>query len=502
MKIIAKKESASARIHRWRKDPISFVKENFKVDPDAWQRKALTAFASGDVQAQRIAMKSCKGPGKTALLAWVIWNFLGCYGEVHEHPKGKVTGITEQNLEDNLWPELAKWQDRSSYLSGAFTWTKRRIFANDHPKTWFISMQAWPKSGDQQAQANTLAGLHGKFVLFVIDEAGGVPSAVEVTAEAGLANAEMDGGWAKIVIAGNPTHLEGALYDACVTDSHLWTVIEITGDPDDPDRSPRIGLVYARQQIEKYGRDNPWVLVNIFGKFPPASINALLGPEEVEAAQKRVLKDDQWNWAQKRIGVDVARFGDDRTVIQKRQGLNCSFPPIILRHQRTTDIAARVLKEMREFGAEVVIVDDTGHWGHGVIDNLVAHGVNAIGIQFHGPAIDERYKNRRVEGWMEMAEAVKNGLALHRDPQLKAELVTPTYTFAGGKMVLEDKEQIKDRLGRSPDEGDAIALTFMLPELPEMQVSMTATGSYEFHRGMSSAVPHDYDPLDFNERDL
>jgi hypothetical protein len=97
--------------------------------------------------------------------------------------------------------------------------------------------------------------------------------------------------------------------------------VTITGDPDDPKRSPNISLDYARQQIASYGRENPWVMVNVLGQFPPSSINALLGVEDVEAAMKRHLLRHQYDWAQKRLGIDVARFGDDRTIIFPRQGL-------------------------------------------------------------------------------------------------------------------------------------------------------------------------------------
>jgi hypothetical protein len=176
----------------------------------------------------------------------------------------------------------------------------------------------------------------------------------------------------------------------------------------------------------------------LLGQFPPSSLNALLGPEEVESAMKRRLLITDYDWSQKRLGVDVARFGDDRTVILPRQG-RASFRPFVMRHQRTTDIAAQVAKAQANWGAEVILIDDTGHWGHGVIDNLVAAHRDPIGIQFHAPALDPRYKNRRAEMWLTMAEWVKNGAALPPIPELVGELTTPTYTFNNGRFQLEDK---------------------------------------------------------------
>ena len=458
-------ERAVDTIRRWKRDPVAMVREEFDAEPDPWQKKLLRAFASTDRRAMRIALKANKGPGKTAGLAWCILNFMACYGERGEHPKGAATGITKDNLKDNLWPELAKWMGKSEFFQTAFVWTSTRIYAKDHPKTWFFSMRTWSKSADPQAQADTLAGLHAKFILFVIDESGGVPKAIMATAEAGLANEHV--GWAKILQAGNPTHLEGPLYDACTSERAMWTVIEITGDPDDPERSPRISKEWAREQIQKYGRDNPWVLVNVFGQFPPSSLNTLIGPDEVNVAMRRWghLKKAEFAHMQKRLGVDVARFGDDRTVICPRQG-QMTHKFIILRRADTVAIAARILLACSRWDSELELIDDTGHWGHGVYDNLRAAGRAPLAIQFHAPALDPRYKNRRAEMWLTMVEWIKKGGCLPFVPELIAELTVPTYTFSGGQFLLEDKDQIKERLGRSPDLADALALTFAVPDQP------------------------------------
>lgn len=451
---------AQAKIRLWRADPAQFVRDNFKAEPDEWQKDFLRAFA--DPTKQRIGARACKGPGKTAALAWCIWNFQTCYAEVGSHPKGVATSISGDNLKDNLWSELAHWRNRSPFLTEAFEWTKERIFARDHPETWFFSARAWPKSADASQQANTLAGLHADYLMFVLDESGGIPQAVMAAAEGGLAT----GKWCKILQAGNPTHLDGPLYRACVADRHLWHIITITGDPDDPKRSKRVSEKWAREQIDTYGRENPWVKVNVFGEFPPASINALLGPDEVEEAMRRAPQEGEYMFAQKRMGIDVARFGDDRSVIFKRQGL-ITYQPIIRRGARTTDLAALVAMEKETWGSEIELIDDTGHWGHGVLDNLIAMGHSPIAVQFHAPAVDERiYKNRRAEMWLKMAEWVKRGGALPKIPELVGELTVPTYTFVNGRFLMEDKDLVKQRLGRSPDLADALALTFAIPEMP------------------------------------
>lgn len=447
---------AITTLERWRDHPEAFVREEMGVEPDAWQLEALRAFPHNN----RLAMKACKGPGKTAILAWLVLNFLA----TRPNPKIGATSITGDNLATNLWPEISLWMGKSEFCRSTFRWTKTRVEHKAHGSTWFAVARTWPKSGNAEEQANALAGLHGDYCMFVLDESGGIPQAVMVTAEAVLAS----GIETKVIQAGNPTHTTGPLYRACTVDRALWYVITITGDPDDPKRSPRIKLEWAREQIASYGRDNPWVMVNVLGQFPPSSINALLGVEEVEAAMKRAPREDAYVWAQKRLGVDVARFGDDRTVIFPRQGL-MSWKPVIMRNARTTDIAARVMLAENRFGngGEVLtFVDDTGHWGHGVIDNLIAAGRTPIGLNYSGKAIDPRYKNRRVEFWLKGAEAIRNGAALPMLPEMVPELTEPTYTFVNGVFVLEEKDQVKARIGKSPDLADAYMETYALEEMP------------------------------------
>jgi hypothetical protein len=309
-----------------------------------------------------------------------------------------------------------------------------------------------------------------------------MPSNMIRSAEQGLTNCT-DG---LIITAGNTTTSDGLLYFVCSTVRDQWFVCSITADPDDPKRTPRVDINWAREQIALYGRDNPWVQAYILGQFPTTALNALLSIDEVETAMKRFYQADQYEWAQKRLGIDVARFGDDRTVIFPRQGLR-AYMPTIMRVVRTTDIAAKVAHIKAEFSSEMDFIDDTGHWGHGVIDNMFAAGFNPVGIQFHGPAIDPRYKNRRAEMWIEMSEWVKRGGALPPIPELVGELITPTYTFNNGKFQLEDKDMVKTRLGRSPDLGDALALTFALPDQPKLNQPFGGLPRAE-------PVQRDYDP--------
>jgi hypothetical protein len=133
---------------------------------------------------------------------------------------------------------------------------------------------------------------------------------------------------------------------------------------------------------------------------------------------------------------------------------------------RTNEIAARVAKAKNEWGSELEIVDGTGGYGAGVIDSLIQAGYSPLEVNFSGKAIDPRYFNKRSEMWFLMAEWVKRGGCLPNDPELVKELTTPTYSFQNGKFRLEEKDQIKARLGFSPDRADSLALTFSMPDQP------------------------------------
>lgn len=465
---------SQATLDRWYWHPDEFVREEFHVEPDEWQLEGLCAFPT----VNRLCFKACKGPGKTALLAWLIWNFM-C---TRSHTRIGCVSITGDNLKANLWSELAYWQKQSPFCRSTFNWSSTQITHRSHPSTWWAQARSWARQADPERQADALAGLHAKNAMAVLDESGGIPQGVMATAEAVLAT----GGDTKVLQAGNPTHTTGPLHRACTVDAGLWHTITITGDPDDPKRSPRIDLEWAKQQIVSYGRDNPWVMVNVLGKFPPSSINSLLGADDVEAAMNRKLRPEEYQWAQKRIGVDVARFGDDRTIIFPRQGL-ASFKPLPpMRNADTVEIAARVFKAVVHWNAELVLVDDTGHWGHGVIDNLRRmQGVNVIGVNYAGKATDPRFANSRAEFWMKGAEAIKAGAALPKIPSMVPEFTEPTYTFVNGKFLLEEKDQIKKRLGRSPDYADAYMQTYAIEDVPARMMERL---------GRSNQVRHDQDP--------
>lgn len=486
---------AVAKIREWRLDPIKFVRECLHVEPDAWQLDVLQL--AGVPGRKRIAMKACAGPGKTAVLAWLGWHRLACFAAPNEHPKGSAVSITSDNLRDNLWAELARWQHASPFLLNAFQWNKERITAKDHAETWFLSAKGWAKSSDLDAIGRTLSGQHSRFPFYLIDESGDIPPQMVRSAEQGLTSCE-DG---LIVTAGNTTSQTGLLYEVTTRSREQWEVVSITADPDDPKRTPRVDIEWATQQIALYGRENPWVMAFILGLFPPGSINALLSSDEVERAMKLHPRPEEYAWAQKRLGIDVARFGDDRTVHFPRQGL-VAFNPQVMRHARdssvSVDIAARAMSKRLEWMREeqsaiqaenddvLMFLDDTVGWAHGAVDVLRASGLSPYAIGFDRPSNDPRYLNMRAEMWMKMADWVKAGGSLPPIPELVNELCAPTYFFTKGKFQIESKDQIKKRLGKSPDLADALALTFAIPDAPGGMTKLPGMGR--------SRAPKTYDP--------
>jgi phage terminase large subunit len=228
-----------------------------------------------------------------------------------------------------------------------------------------------------------------------------------------------------------------------------------------------VDMEHAREQIALYGRENPWVKATILGEFPDSGFNTLLTVEQIEEAMERHHAADMFSFSQKRLGMDVARFGDDRTVIFPRQGI-AAFEPVIMRGTDSSAAAARLMQAKIKWDSDLELIDCTGGFGSGVFDAFKIAGYSPIDVQFGASATEhQRYANLRAEMWFKMADWVKGGGALPNVPDLVAELTVPTYSFQKGKFLMEPKEIVKKTLKRSPDLADALACTFALPDMPK-----------------------------------
>jgi hypothetical protein len=357
-------QPAVTKILQWRRDCNLFAREAFGFISDPWQKEIFDAYSGLTTDQDRLCLKACKAPGKTAVEAIAGLHFVA----LHPFPKVVCTAITGDNLRDNLWAEFKKWMRRSKWMDKAFLWTKERIICKEYPEEWWISARKWSKDADPEQQANALAGIHAEYVMFILDEAGGIPDAVAAAAEGGLATGTL----VKLLIGGNPTHAAGPLYRACTSERDLWWVKEITGDPDDPGRAPRVSLKWAREQIHKYGRKSPYVMVNVLGKFPTGATDCVLAIDWLEDAFTRY--GGPCDLSPRVLGVDVARYGSDLTVVTSRLGQRVD--QVWEWSGESTQVTALRIKEIFfDLEYDEVRVDDVGVGG-GVTDRLEEEAIS------------------------------------------------------------------------------------------------------------------------------
>jgi hypothetical protein len=200
--------------------------------------------------------------------------------------------------------------------------------------------------------------------------------------------------------------------------------------------------------------------------FSASADNVLIPIDCVSDAIGRHYRPDQYAQSSRIIGVDVAYTGDDKTAIIKRQGL-VAHEPIIMEKADPMVIVGRLLSEIAAFRPDMVFVDDTGGYGSGVIARLRELGHTCVGVQFGSKADNPRFRNKRTEMWVRMRDWIMEGGALPDNLSLKNDLVSPSYRVPStGVVELEPKDKIKERLGRSPDIADALALTFAFNVAP------------------------------------
>jgi phage terminase large subunit len=474
-------------IKLWRHRPSIFIKDAFDVTLDAWQEDCVELYNNN----QRIGVVANKGPGKTFVQALLTLHFLA----TRFQPKIACLSITKDHLRDNLWAELLKWRAVSSLLKESTNEGAEKITLKGHEGYSFISARSFPKQADESQMASALAGLHADNIMFAIDEAGMIPDSIFATADNALSGGDSPTKSAKMLVMANPEQPKGVLYRAYMGRSkQKWAVMNITGDPDDPKRTPRVDVDWAREQIDTYGRDNPWVQVNVFGKYPSVSSELLITEEEIHASMHREIDEKLVRNSQHRLGVDVARGGIDNTVFARRRGLKAYPMESISSDIRGPELAGKIAFMQQDVAIERVFVDNTGGYGSSVIDSLeMFPNLDVTPVVYNAKAQDKRYFNRRTEMWVRMRDWVRKGGCLPNDPGLAEELLMPKVIFHGTHFRLEEKEQIKSRLGRSPDKADALAQTFMDVESQSFFADFSE-GNGEFE-GME-----DYEKLELMKR--
>ena len=231
--------------------------------------------------------------------------------------------------------------------------------------------------------------------------------------------------------------------------------------------------------LRKEMSDNEW-RQEMMCDFTASTDDTLISLDLVMQASGKHHTEDAYSFAAKVIGVDVARYGGDRSVIFKRQGLVSDL------YFQTTSIdnmtlAGKVAEVFNEWHADAIFID-AGR-GEGVIDRLRQLGYVVHAVDFGGTPNNPRYTNKRAEIWDMMKQWMESGGAIPPDNELRRDLCTPTYSFANaaGKFQLESKDKMRDRGMPSPDLADALAVTFACTVMPKVLGSHTyrQQGNYE-----------------------
>lgn len=414
--------------------------------PDAWQLDQLRDIGehvrSGESTAFRSATASGHGAGKTAVTAWIILWFMS----TRPHCAGVVTANTLSQLSSKTWRELSLWHKRAINAHW-FNWTATRFAAVESPETWSIAAIAW-----SDANPEAFAGLHAEDVLVIYDEASAISDAIWEVSEGAMTTAG-----AFWVTFGNPTRNTGRFRRCFGSDAHRWRTRHV-----DTRQCRMANQKQLQEWIDDYGEDSDFVRVRVRGTFPRASSTQLISGEDVLNARNRYADERDYKRHGALLGVDVARYGDDASVLTKRQG-NKVWMPEKFRGLGTMEVAAKAYERYQQGDIRAVCVDGIGI-GAGVVDRLMELGVPVIDVQSAAVAGDKRkYINVRAEIWGRMSEWMPDA-DLPDDDELETELTIVEYGYNSKMQIqVESKDSIKKRGFGSPDKADSLALTFVDP---------------------------------------
>lgn len=450
-----------SRINIYRKDINQFAIDMFDFDADEWQ----VEFFDNVVKSPRTAVKSGQGVGKTAATAIVILWFLSCF------PFARVvaTAPTGHQLHDVLWSELSKWQSQSPILSEILKWTKTYIYVKGMEKRWFAVARTSNKAENMQ-------GFHEDNLLFVVDEASGVMDAIIEAI-----NGTLSGVNNKLVILGNPTQTSGFFYEAFTVDRDLYTTQTV-----DAEKSPRTNKENIAALKRKYGEDSNVVRVRVKGLFPLEDNDVFI---PITLIEKSIYTDytlDGEEITSIDIGCDVARFGDDKTVISYKVNKKVEIYKSYIGKDlmRTAKEAAMLFLKLTEkyhYSGQVPIKVDDGGLGGGVTDKLrelqredPARFKNMLIVPIlFGKSIKHKYFADTTTYMMNVVKDLispvdNNGnekevdVVLPNNDDLVAQLSMRKYEFTSkSKIKVESKDKMKERIGHSPDEADSILLVCM-----------------------------------------
>jgi hypothetical protein len=359
--------------------------------------------------------------------------------------KSVLTAPTQGQLFDALFAEVKRWISAAPpFMSELIECFADRIELRAAPENSFMSART---SSPERPEA--LAGVHSDHVLLVCDEAPGIPEAVY---EAAVGS--MSGYSVPTILIGNPTRNTGLFFKTHHQLSSDWFRMHVSCVD-----SRLVSRDYIKQIAATYGEASNAYRVRVLGEFPLREDDVLIAAELVDAAMNRDVVHDVKE--PMLYGLDVARFGDDRTVLAKRQG-NCVVEIKAWSGLDLMETCGRVFHEAQTDKPSEVMVDSIG-MGGGVADRLRELGLNVRDVNVsESSALNPTAAKLRDELWLTLRDwLAQRACRIPRDEELRAELIGPTYSFlSNGRIKVEGKVDMKKRGMRSPDKADAVGLTF------------------------------------------
>lgn len=506
----SKQRELAEFISQFYADPLGFVKAAFpwgqafiydesgiemrnplaeKTGPEPWQAELLEELgrhirfnmqmdALGmEMLVWRSAVASGHGVGKSALVSWIILFMMATRVDT----RAVVTASTQFQLEDKTWPELAKWH--GLFLAKHwFKWSAKGYVFAAYPEEKQKNYKTTAATvGEDNTEA--FAGLHneGRSLFVIFDEASGVVPKIWEVAQGALTDSE-----AFFFAFGNPTQPDGEFpdcFDKHRDMFHTWNV-----DSREVSHTNKTALA---DTIKIYGEDSDEVKVRIKGEFPN---NSYTGFIDIGGAREAVTREAPHDAGAALImAVDVARYGDDRSVIGYRQGRRaCPHPTLVFKGKSTMDLAELVADEIAAKRPDAVVIESTGP-GAGVIDRLRQMGHRVHEVHPGSAAVDHRhFMNKRAEYWDKMRQWLYQSGWIPDDPELLKELTSINYSFDRHeqRILLEAKKDMKKRGLPSPDKADTLALTFAV-NVARRDVNLSRRA------GMGKLAITEYDPLDY-----
>jgi len=435
--------------------PLDWIDAFVEVSLPRYLRKAFGAIQDG---ARKIALIGPHGIGKTVFGSLLI---LWC-GSVSEDCKIPTTASAWRQLTHFLWPEIHKWSGRVNWQKIGFqpTLLTRQARFYDESEAFAVAC----------TNPATIEGAHALRVAGVYDEAKSIPRSTWDAMEGAFSS---PGHHLQIAMS-TPGEAAGKFYDICAKrpGNESWTVIQVSLR--DAIRAGRISMPWARERRREWMSTNPVYINRVWGKFAEESSDTLIPLAWIYAAVNR------WHaWKEAggvvegivKLGADVSRGGRDRTAFAYRYKNVISKLDYYSR-QQTADTMVTVGRIMLAIGNEGIAKPDVIGIGSGIVDRLKEQiGSRCIPINAaESVKCTDRtgtlgFVNLRSAMWWGLRERLDpetgDDLCLPDDPDLIGDLSAPKWKpTSGGKIAVESKDSIRERIGRSTDAGDAVAQVF------------------------------------------